>query len=199
MVSVNWTVLTKEQYIATPWSGGVTSQLAIAPEGAVYANRDFLWRLSSATVELEHSDFTPLPDYYRYLSVLKGEIQVKIGEDAPGALLPCQVCYFDGGIPVESWGTCTDFNLMLRKGLCTGKMECLRPAGAQVWMLPQLPEGYSYRDAALYCVQGTLALPGEGLSIQAGELLLCRRMDALEDSQEGSQDAVVMACVMDAH
>ena len=81
---MNWTVLTKEQYIATPWSGGVTSQLAIAPEGAVYANRDFLWRLSSATVELEHSDFTPLPDYYRYLSVLKGEIQVKIGEDAPG-------------------------------------------------------------------------------------------------------------------
>ena len=120
-------------------------------------------------------------------------------EDAPGALLPCQVCYFDGGIPVESWGTCTDFNLMLRKGLCTGKMECLRPAGAQVWMLPQLPEGYSYRDAALYCVQGTLALPGEGLSIQAGELLLCRRMDALEVSLEGSQDAVVMACVMDAH
>ena len=50
----------------------------IAPEGAVYADRDFLWRFSSAGVELEHSDFTALPDYVRLISVLDGQLELKI-------------------------------------------------------------------------------------------------------------------------
>ena len=62
---MEWRHFTRAQYITTAWSGGTTTQLAIAPEGAVYADRKFLWRLSSAQVELEHSDFTPLPDYDR--------------------------------------------------------------------------------------------------------------------------------------
>lgn len=49
---MEWKLLTKEDYVTTTWSGGTTTQLAIAPEGAVYADRDFLWRLSSAGVEL---------------------------------------------------------------------------------------------------------------------------------------------------
>lgn len=46
----------------------------------MYADRDFLWRLSSAKVELDHSDFTPLPDYERLISVLHGDLDMKIGE-----------------------------------------------------------------------------------------------------------------------
>ena len=52
---MEWTLLTQDQYLTTLWSGGTTTQMAIAPEGAVYADRDFLWRFSSAKVELEHS------------------------------------------------------------------------------------------------------------------------------------------------
>ena len=50
---MEWKLLTREDYATTNWSGGTTTQLSIAPEGAVYADRDFLWRRSSATVELE--------------------------------------------------------------------------------------------------------------------------------------------------
>lgn len=66
------THLTPADYVTTQWSGGATTQLAIAPKGAVYADRDFLWRLSSATVELDESDFTPLPAYDRVISTLRG-------------------------------------------------------------------------------------------------------------------------------
>ena len=82
---MEWRHFTRAQYITTAWSGGTTTQLAIAPEGAVYADRKFLWRLSSAQVELEHSDFTPLPDYDRLISVLKGELELKIGQGERGA------------------------------------------------------------------------------------------------------------------
>ena len=68
--------LTPGDYITAKWSGGLTTQLGIAPEGAVYSGRDFLWRLSSATVEDAESDFTALPDYERLISTLEGTIEL---------------------------------------------------------------------------------------------------------------------------
>ena len=52
------------------WSGGTTTELSIAPENGNYQSRDFLWRLSSATVELEESTFTSLPDFDRIILTL---------------------------------------------------------------------------------------------------------------------------------
>lgn len=164
---MNWKPLNKADYVTTSWSGGTTTQLAIAPEGAVYAGRDFLWRLSSATVELDHSDFTPLPDYDRFLSVLEGEIQLKIDARQPFPLVPGEVVAFDGGAPVESWGKCVDFNLMVRKGACRGTVDVLGGGRERDW---QAEPG----DLAVYCAAGTVRLPELNLETQAGQLLLCR-------------------------
>lgn len=70
------THLTQADYQISQWSGGTTTQIAIAPQGALYADRDFLWRLSSATVDLDESDFTPLPDYHRLIAPLRGEMEL---------------------------------------------------------------------------------------------------------------------------
>ena len=67
-----WQILTAKDFETSRWAGGITTQLAIGPAGAQYPNRDFLWRISSAQVELEHSVFTNLPDYHRFLTVLDG-------------------------------------------------------------------------------------------------------------------------------
>ncbi len=155
---MDWKLLTKADYVTTSWSGGTTTQLAIAPEGAVYADRDFLWRLSSATVELDHSDFTPLPDYNRFLSVLEGEIQLKIDADEPVPVSPGKVVAFDGGVPVESWGQCVDFNLMVRKGKAQGAVNVLS----------------GDCDLAVYCAAGAVRLPDWDLEAEAGQTLLCR-------------------------
>ena len=55
---MSWKKYGEADYITTRWSGGTTTQLAIAPEGAVYADRDFLWRLSSAGVDDDYSKFS---------------------------------------------------------------------------------------------------------------------------------------------
>ena len=166
---MNWVLLNKADYVTTSWSGGTTTQLAIAPEGAVYADRDFLWRLSSATVELPHSDFTPLPDYDRFLSVLEGEIQLKIDARAPFPLVPGELVAFDGGAPVESWGKCVDFNLMVRKGKGQGAVSVL--SGTRTQEGDWTPEA---GDLAVYCVSGEVRLPEYGLEARAGQALLCR-------------------------
>lgn len=115
--------LTPSDYITTKWSGGLTTQLGIAPAGAVYADRDFLWRLSSATVEDAESDFTALPDYERLISTLEGTIELNHNGGEKLTLNPYEVHRFDGGDDTHSWGRCRDFNLMLRKGKCEGKMR----------------------------------------------------------------------------
>lgn len=173
--------ITPEEYATSRWSGGTTTQIAIAPAGAVYAERDFLWRVSSATVELETSDFTPLPDYERFLSTLRGTVRLTHGEETL-ELNPGSVHRFDGGAPTCSAGTCTDFNLMLRKGRCTGQMYCLRLGEGGVCRLSQAVEATAARRVFLiYCAEGDGELSAEetGVHFAAGEAALAENAEPL--------------------
>ena len=189
---MEWKLLTREDYVTTSWSGGTTTQLAIAPEGAVYADRDFLWRLSSATVELDHSDFTPLPDYNRFLSVLEGEIQLKIDADEPVPVSPGKVVAFDGGVPVESWGQCVDFNLMVRKGTGTGFVTELRRTEPYE---ETIQPGAKTRALAVYCVSGRASLPQFGLEVQEGQTLLCLEGQSENFTIKGGPGVLMIASV----
>ena len=202
---MSWKKYGETDYITTRWSGGTTTQLAIAPEGAVYADRDFLWRLSSAGVDDDYSKFTALPDYERLISVLKGDLEMKIA-DGPREALPCfTVRAFDGGVPVESWGQCRDFNLMLRKGKCAGAVQSVRiPAGGCIEITLAVPSGCHGNcfTAAVYCAEGNVtvsgvsacgtdaaSLSGNSVSAKAGELLLddaCKTAPLRLESAEGA-------------
>ena len=195
---MKWTLLTKERYVTTLWSGGTTTQLAIAPEGAVYADRDFLWRLSSAGVELDHSDFTPLPDYNRLISILRGEMKLKIGEGEPFPLEPLQLCAFDGGVPVESWGKCADYNLMMRKGACEGSAQGLKMEADSTlaWSAPVFaPQSHKNLTLAIFCARGDVTV--DGLTAREGETLLCREAEngwVELKSREGAQLLCAAIC-----
>lgn len=196
---MEWKLLTQADQVTTTWSGGTTTQLAIAPEGAVYADRDFLWRLSSAGVELEHSDFTPLPDYNRLISVLHGELEMKIGDGARFGLEPFTLRSFDGGVPVESWGKCTDYNLMVRKDKCQGIAQsvALSDGATCRWTAPlAAPQEGTACTLALYCVQGGVSLPQAGVEAKEGQLLLCRQADESAVELKAHGDAVVMAAAI---
>ena len=88
---MQWKLLTQQQYLAARWSGGTTTQLAIEPEGAVYAEREFLWRLSSAGVEQDYSEFTQLPDYNRLLAPLQGQLELSIEGGRRQVLSPLEL------------------------------------------------------------------------------------------------------------
>lgn len=196
---MEWILIPQEQYRTTCWAGGVTTQLAIAPEGAGYADREFLWRISSAKVELDHSNFTRLPGYHRLLSVLDGKLELKVGEDARFSLAPYQVCAFDGGVPVESWGQCTDFNLMMRKGACEGAIQpfFLIP-NTTLTVTTALPatEMLPNTVLALYCAAGSVFLPKTGMTVQNGQLLLCQSPGSALIRMRSAEGATLMAVSM---
>ena len=169
------TVLRPADYVTTQWSGGATTQLAIAPVGAVYADRDFLWRVSSATVELEESDFTPLPDYRRFISTVRGDMTLSHNGGAELTLRPGDVHEFDGGDDTHSRGRCSVFNLMLRKGGADGTMSCLRLSGKGKFT----PEA-GMENVLLFCAAGggsILRDGGDTLRFSAGEAILAQQPD----------------------
>jgi environmental stress-induced protein Ves len=162
--------LKQADYRVSSWSGGTTTQLAIWPPEAVYAERDFLWRISSATVELELSDFTPLPDYERLIATLEGEIVLTHNGGAPLTLRPWEVHAFSGADATRSVGRCRDFNLMLRRGRAEGRMEALCLEGEPL----VLPAGPAREQSLLFCAAGSCAIdaPGKRVSLLPGESLL---------------------------
>ncbi len=148
-------VLTKEDYIVSDWNGGRTIQLAIAPENAVYAERDFLWRISSATVELAESDYTSLPDYDRLIMPLNGEMILSHDGSEEIDVTPLEVHGFDGAASTHCRGVCTDFNLMMRKGRAAGRMKAIRLEKGSRWQLTPASEKESL---LLYLVKGGAVL-----------------------------------------
>ncbi len=166
-------LLKPSDYLTTQWSGGATTQLSIAPEGAVYADRDFLWRVSSATVELDESDFTPLPDYRRFISVVRGDMTLSHNGGAPLTLHPGDIHAFDGGDDTHSAGRCTDFNLMLRKGQADGTMRSFRPASGST----SFRAGQDAELVLFYCAEGTVDVCCEQqrFRLSARESLLAER------------------------
>ena len=97
----------------TRWSGGSTTQLHIYPEGSSYAAREFLFRISTATVETTSSTFTTLPGFQRILMILKGELEITHKGRYSKQLRAFDKDTFDGSWETTAIGKVTDFNLMM--------------------------------------------------------------------------------------
>lgn len=117
--------LTPSDYQISTWSGGQTTQLFLSPKEGSYPDRTFDFRLSTATVEVEKSDFTDLSGYHRILMPLNASIKLNHLEQEV-VLNPFQSYFFDGGDPVSSQGTCQDFNLIYKPSY-QGHMSAISP------------------------------------------------------------------------
>lgn len=119
------TVFNKQSAATTVWQGGRTKEIFIYPENSKYADRNFLFRISTSTVELSESDFTVLPNYTRKIAVIDGEMYLTHDDGtAPCRLSPMETVHtFDGGANTHCVGKCTDVNLMLAKGKAEGDLR----------------------------------------------------------------------------
>lgn len=156
-----------EDFITSKWSGGSTTELYIYPPKAVYKEGNFKCRISSATVEVDKSEFTSLPGVKRYLSIFSGELKMIHGEDTEVNLKPYEVDCFDGGVPTVSYGKVVDFNLMLKNG-ADGKMRAENLQERERLILnPENGENL----LAVYVKTGIIQVNAQ--TAKAGELLIC--------------------------
>lgn len=106
------TILSNQHFKVSDWSGGTTTELFIFPPDASYQERNFVFRLSTARIEIEKSTFTSLPGVTRKIMILDGEIRINHQNHYAKTLRKFDVDTFEGDWKTTSVGRCTDFNLM---------------------------------------------------------------------------------------
>lgn len=164
---MKYRIIKPEEYETGVWSGGTTTQLAIYPEGSSYADRNFIFRLSSATVDTERSEFTHLPDYDRWLMIFEGSARLVHSSEKEVTLNPYDCDAFDGGISTVSFGRVTDYNLMLRKG-GTGSMKAidLDENIKEITIMPQSEYQSGFAGIFLRGEYAQITLCGEPLKLE---------------------------------
>ncbi len=170
---MQYRIIKPEEFVTGAWSGGTTTQLAIYPPGASYADRNFIFRLSSATVDTEQPEFTHLPDYDRWLMIFEGSARLVHDSEKEVTLNPYECDAFDGGISTVSFGRVTDYNLMLRKG-GTGSMKAigLDENIKEIRIMPQGEYQSGFAGIFLRGEYAQITLCGEPLKLENGCQLL---------------------------
>lgn len=166
-----WEIIPPGRQSTSSWAGGKTTELYIHPRSARYADRDFDFRISSATVETEESEFTALPGFTRHLLPLRGELRLVHEGQAARTLRPYAVDTFDGGWHTVSHGLCTDLGLMLRRGW-TGELRPLPLMGSAI-CAPGAFSGVYAQEPTRLLVTGPGRQP-ETIDLEAGALLMLR-------------------------
>ena len=108
-------IIRKKDFKSKKWSGGETSEIYIYPENVEYPNLDFKFRISSATIEIERSEFSNLQGIYRYISTLENTIELSHDDKNYKKIKPFEIYEFKGDISTFSKGKTRDFNLMISK------------------------------------------------------------------------------------
>jgi len=160
----------KKDLQTSKWSGGTSTTLYIYPETASYQERNFLFRISTASIEVEESVFTSLPGISRVIMVLEGEIQLHHEGQHSASLCKFDTDCFSGDWKTICSGKAIDFNLMCT-GATQGNLHGVRLNIGSIWNVNSLKEDDVF---GYYVYKGRLNVSTSTQIIQVnrGELLL---------------------------
>lgn len=73
---VKYRIISKSQLTPAVWDGGKTYEYFIYPDDSKYTERNFVFRISSASIEKTPSNFTRFNGYIRFLLMLDNELDI---------------------------------------------------------------------------------------------------------------------------
>lgn len=115
---MEYEVLTKKQQHQDKWSGGKTTELGIYPKSANVKNKDFIWRLSTATSKKDKAKFTDYTGYNRVLLSLEDGVKLTHetaeGEKRETELGELEQVEFSGADKTTAFGLKRDYNLIIK-------------------------------------------------------------------------------------
>jgi environmental stress-induced protein Ves len=104
----------KEETKPMAWASGTTTELFIYPSTGNFLTRDFLFRISTATVEAEETTFSDFSGLTRILMPLQGKLTLIHEGRYTKSMVPFEQDTFDGGWSTKSKGKVRDFNVMFK-------------------------------------------------------------------------------------
>jgi environmental stress-induced protein Ves len=149
-------IIRKDKVKKSLWSGGTSSQLFISPDDADIASRDFIFRVSAATVNVEESLFTFFDNYDRIIMTTDKDFVLIHNDDDEVFLSKYEPHFFLGEDKTRSKGKVNDYNLIMKRGVCRGDTMAMSLAKGSV-VYPR--KGNDKCDETLeivYCAMGRL-------------------------------------------
>ncbi|MFN8208268.1 MAG: HutD family protein [Bacteroidales bacterium] len=179
------------------WSGGTTTELFIFPESAQYRERDFQFRISTAKVESDKSDFTSLKGVSRTLLILEGKITIKHEGHYSKELNKFDTDKFPGDWKTSSVGRCSDFNLMTT-GHTRGELGYLVVRGGKSSCL-EIQDKSDWFFMYVYTGKVRVDLGNEKLSLDRGDLLKIHKHGTMKIEILSSQDSELILAEITSH
>lgn len=97
------------------WASGTSTELFVFPAHGNFQTRDFDFRISTATVEAEETNFSDFSGLTRILMVLKGKLTLIHENRYTKELETFDQDRFDGAWKTRSKGKVQDFNVMFNE------------------------------------------------------------------------------------
>ena len=117
---------TRDNFHTSTWKGGKTTELFILPERTSYKERNFIARLSSATIETSSSEFTMLNGIKRFITPITHPFLLESNIKKTFLLKPFEVYEFSGDEKTCSYGMSQDFNLMIDSKKAVAWMKAIK-------------------------------------------------------------------------
>lgn len=166
-------ILRKDSFCPKKWSGGLTTEMFIYPTNSNYKSRDFKFRISTATIEILDSLFTPLPGVIRILTLLEGGLYLEHKNHHKINLKPLEYDKFDGGWHTISKGRAVDLNLMLCEG-AEGKVDIHSSKGEQSNVRLKNKNNFNF----FYINKGIVNINQEVINV--GDLIMYNENDMID-------------------
>ncbi len=154
----------KEQTKTMAWASGTTTELFIYPSSGNFLTRDFLFRISTATVEAEETTFSDFSGLTRILMPLEGNLTLFHEGHYTKELRPFEQDTFDGGWSTKSIGKVRDFNVMF-KAPATAKLEAF-----EIFEFQKIERFVKSEYLVLYVENGSFEC--EKVQLQKGDLFV---------------------------
>lgn len=149
-------IIRKDKVKKRLWSGGTVDQLFINPEDADIAKKDFIFRVSTATVDVEESLFTFFDNYDRIIMTTDKEFVLVHNDKDEVFLNKYEPHLFYGGDKTQGKGKVNDYNFIMKRGVCRGDTMAMSLAKGSL-VYPR--KGNDKCDETLeivYCARGKL-------------------------------------------
>lgn len=184
---MNSKIIFKKDLITTTWQGGITTQLYIFPENSNYLERSFDFRISTAQVNLEESQFTSLPNINRELMILDGSIEIIHESYYSKIMNKFDTDSFKGDWKTYAKGVCVDFNIMT-KANCEGKIEVLCSKSNQKIKVNNLND-----FLILYVYKGEIAieLANKNHKLKKGDVFVLKEKENFEINFINTSEIIV--------
>ncbi len=152
------------------WANGTSTELFVYPPDGNFQTRDFVFRISTATVEAEETTFSDFSGLTRILLPLKGKLTLIHEGRYTKELEPFEQDQFDGAWHTRSKGKVQDFNVIFNKETSAKVMHHAFATKEEITL--DMQESWRF----LFVNNGVFAINGERVS--TGDLLEFQRIDS---------------------